>query len=147
MVAELLRGGLRQTHQTVLRRRVRRCRGIAFSPATELMMAIEPPLPASSIAGTVAFSVFQAPTRLMSTTSVNCSSDSSHTLPPQVSTPALAITCPAVRTVRRIRDELLLEAQVARISLPRKDLTPDALDEPDGLGEVLGRWRRIVARR
>ncbi len=40
-----------------------------------------------------------------------------------------------------IRDELLLEAQVARISLPRKDLTPDALDEPDGLGEVLGRWR------
>ena len=60
-------------------------------PATELMITIEPPLPASSIAGMVALSVFQDPFTLTSMTSMNWLSVISWTLP-QVSTPALTMT-------------------------------------------------------
>ena len=58
-------------------------------------MTIDPPLPASIIAGMTARSVRQVPVRLTSMTVFHCSSESSHSRP-QLSTPALA-----TRTSRR----------------------------------------------
>ncbi len=55
--------------------------GVAFSPAEELTMMIDPPLPASIMAGTVARMVRQVPLRLTSTTVSHCSGVSSHSRP------------------------------------------------------------------
>ena len=54
-------------------------------------MMIDPPLPASIIAGTAARIVRQVPFRLTSMTVSHCSSDISN-IRPQLSTPALATT-------------------------------------------------------
>ena len=54
-------------------------------------MTIDPPLPASIIAGITARSVRQVPVRLTSMTVFHCSSVSSQSRP-QLSTPALATT-------------------------------------------------------
>src|SRR3954465_1591184 len=60
-------------------------------PAAELIVMIDPPLPASIIGGTTALMVFHRPVRLMSRTSCHCSAEISHSRP-QFSTPALATT-------------------------------------------------------
>ena len=63
--------------------------GVALVPADELTMMIEPPLPASIIAGTAARMVRHVPFELTSMTVSHCSSDISNSRP-QLSTPAFA---------------------------------------------------------
>ena len=102
-------------------------------PADELTMMIDPPLPASIIAGTAARMVRQVPLRLTSMTLSHCSSDISK-IRPQLRMPAFAtmnqpiedmLTSLGVlydRTVRASRAGTALRAAMAVLAKPSKQL-------------------------
>ena len=113
-------------------------------PAAELMLMIDPPLPASIIGGTTALMVFHTPVRLMSMTSCHCWAEISHSRP-QFSTPALATTMSRRPNCSIASDDHpLLSGEVADVDLVGEDLAPLALDQVHRLGEVLGQRGRIA---
>src|SRR5690349_2618529 len=116
-------------------------------PAVELVMMIDPPLPASIIAGIAALSVFQTPVRLTASISSHASSSIDHALGENVAMPALALTMsrrPSSDTPSCT--EPAHGGRVAHVGLAGDDAPVEVLDLPRGLLEVLRR-RHLVAHR
>ena len=106
-------------------------------------MMIDPPLPASIIAGTAARMVRHVPFKLTSMTVSHCSSDISN-IRPQLSTPALATTMSSrPNCFDTVGHHLLQRGQVADVDLAGQHLAAGGLHRLNRLRQVLGGRQRI----
>ena len=98
-------------------------------PAAELMLMIDPPLPASIIGGTTALMVFHTPVRLMSRVSCHCCG---RNLPQPAPIQHAGVGDHDVEPAElldRVGDHPLLPVGVADVDLLGQDLAALALDQ------------------